>query len=105
MAPCYRSVSTLNGREAMKMSDNKQELTPFEAGTLVALEGVGIALQKLSNIAGSDPDKLSNVLSALLKMPPDNIKDDEKAVAEWSKPLNMLLLGAKEANKSDTRNA
>lgn len=81
------------------MSDNKVELTPFEAGTLVALEGVGIALQKLSNFAGSDPDKLSEVLNSLLKLPPRSIKGDEKAVEEWSRPLKSLLLGASEVSE------
>ena len=85
------------------MSDSKHELTPFEAGTLVALEGVGIALQKLSNIVGSEPDKLSGVLNALLKLPPKAIKPDEDAVAKWSQPLLAMLSGAAEANESDKR--
>lgn len=87
------------------MSDQKPQLTPFEAGTLVALEGIGIALQKLSNQAGTDQDKLSNILNALLKLPPKHLKDNEEAVAKWSQPLLSILGGAAEANESDNRQA
>lgn len=85
------------------MPEQKPLLTPFEAGTLVALEGIGIALQKLSNGSGVEQDKLSNVFEALLKMPPKHLKEDEAAVAKWSQPLQVLLAGAAATNKSDNQ--
>lgn len=84
------------------MSEQKPQLTPFEAGTLVALEGIGMALQKLSNRSGTEQDRLSNVLEALLKMPPKHLKHDKDGIAKWSQPLQMLLAGAAKSNESDS---
>lgn len=85
------------------MSESNQQLTPFEAGTLAALEGIGIALQKLSNKSGTEQDRLSAVLNALVKHPPKHLKDNSEAVTKWAQPLQALLLGAARTNESDNR--
>ena len=73
------------------MDRKNEEISPFEAGVMAALEVAGMAIQQLT---GKQNEGFRGAIDVRLKHPPELYKDDPQALRLWSVALGRLMAGA-----------